>query len=197
MNLYSLFKSFAVMIGFLLPLIASTSIKDKVDSFVPETKHQAEVTPVTFVRKERGEENMGKRLSKGERLCRKVINDLIQEKRLTANVKFNFRPDFLKNPKTGRNVEIDIFIEVVKPFTKEIAVEFNGRQHDEFVAKFHKKQSEFFNQQFRDRLKADVCKERGIELVVISHSDVDHLKTDDEKISKIREMLEGVFEVCE
>lgn len=157
----------------------------------PDVVAESENTPITFVRNDSNEMG-GKRLSKGERLCRKVIAQIIKEKGFTANVKNNYRPDFLCNPKTKRNLELDIFIEIVRPVSKLIAVEFNGRQHNEYVPLYHKTRSEFVNQQYRDKFKSDVCKEKDIKLVIISHSDIDHLK-DDEKELKIRQMLMDAF----
>lgn len=154
-----------------------------------KTTEDVEQTPVTFVRKTNSKANGGSKVSKGEDLCRKVISEIIKEKGLVANIKHNFRPDFLKNPRTNRNLELDIFVDVIKPKTRSIAIEFNGRQHDEFVPRFHKTRSEFVNQQYRDKLKRDICKEKEIDLVVVSWFDIDKLKSDADKEKKIREII--------
>lgn len=62
-------------------------------------------------------------------------------------VKFNpARPDWLKNPHTGRNMELDCYNEKLG-----IAVEYNGRQHYEYSPHFHHNDPmEFQEQRQRD-----------------------------------------------
>lgn len=115
-----------------------------------------------------------KRESVGERICRRIFNRFISMK-LGRNKEAMgpIRPRFLKNPKTGYNLEIDIF----EPFDDKvidkndiqdgIGIEYNGLQHDQFVPWMHEDNDAFLDQQYRDKYKAKICKERGIILIVI------------------------------
>lgn len=75
------------------------------------------------------------------------------------------RPNFLRNPETGRNLELDCFNAELK-----LAAEFNGSQHAIFPNRFHRTRREFDAQQRRDRYKATVCKQQGITLLVVPHT---------------------------
>lgn len=60
----------------------------------------------------------------------------------------NYRPDWLKNPETGYNLELDRFYPNLK-----IGIEFNGPQH-------RKKNNEA--QWNRDRTKKHLCAKHGV-----------------------------------
>jgi len=75
------------------------------------------------------------------------------------------RPNFLKNPETNRNLELDCYNEQLK-----LAAEYNGEQHYKFPNRFHKTHSEFMCQVKRDRLKAEMCELQGIHLISIPWS---------------------------
>ena len=94
--------------------------------------------------------------SKGERLWKRVI----ERKFKRSFVKT--RPDFLKNPKTNRNLELDLYNDTLK-----IAVEYNGIQHYEYTERFHKSYGDFRRQQERDALKKQLCKDHGVFLIVV------------------------------
>lgn len=171
---------------YILPLLFSPEREVK----EPQTPKQfVEVTPKTFIRNNNTEKRKKAKLSKGEALCRKVVDEIVKEKRIPANVSHNIRPDTFKNPRTGRNLEIDIFVEIIGDNPRKIAIEFNGRQHDEYVAKYHKTRAEFINQQFRDKHKAEICKKENITLVIVSWRDIDHMKDDREREEFIRRTL--------
>ena len=94
---------------------------------------------------------------------------------------YKIRPDFLKNPETGRNLEIDLF-------NKELAlaIEIQGVQHYKFSPKFHLTQQNFIDQQYRDQLKAQKCRNFGITLIEIPY----HIKEKDLRsylMTKLRE----------
>lgn len=96
--------------------------------------------------------------SKGETLCREAAQRVF-------GVPFvKVRPDFLKNNVTGYNLELDIYNEDLK-----IAIEYNGRQHYEFVPFFHKNHEHFMNQKYRDEIKKMICKQQGIHLIEVSY----------------------------
>ena len=66
------------------------------------------------------------------------------------------RPDWLRNPSTNRRLEIDCYNESLS-----LAVEYQGAQHYEPV-KFFGGKAAFVQNQARDRIKSDVCRQRKI-----------------------------------
>ena len=50
-------------------------------------------------------------------------------------------------------------------------IEFNGRQHYEFVKKFHENESNFNVYKERDRIKMDYCKKNNIKIFIIKYND--------------------------
>lgn len=96
----------------------------------------------------------------GERLCCKIM-----EEYLGREVKVGIRPDFLKNPKTKRNLELDVY----DPITKT-AIEYNGIQHYKYVSKFHKTAEDFEKQVERDLLKIELCEKEGVNLLSVSYT---------------------------
>lgn len=115
----------------------------------------------------------------GEKICRNHL-----EKRF--NMKFpKERPDFLKNPITKNNLELDCFSKELK-----LALEYNGKQHYEFVPKFHNTKNDFYNQKYRDEIKKRLCLENGIDLIevpyTVVHSDIpDYIDSALKKLNKI------------
>lgn len=76
------------------------------------------------------------------------------------------RPDWLRNPATGRNLELDFYCEALHS-----AVEFNGAQHYHYSARFHRGTPLALEaQRARDALKMRRCAERGIRLLVIRYN---------------------------
>ena len=100
-----------------------------------------------------------KDMSKGERLCKRVIERI--SKRSFTKV----RPNILVNPKTNRNLELDLYNDTLK-----IAVEYNGIQHYEYTKRFHKTYGDFRRQQERDALKKQLCKDHGVFLIVVTYN---------------------------
>jgi len=94
----------------------------------------------------------------GEEFCRKVFEEKYK-KSFPKN-----RPDWLKNPKTKRFLELDGFNEELK-----IAFEYDGSQHFEFPNCFHKDEQAFKDQQERDKLKDVLCKQNSIKLIRIKY----------------------------
>jgi len=97
--------------------------------------------------------------SNGERITRRVMEKLFNKPFI------RIRPDFLKNPETGRNMELDGYNEELK-----IAFEYNGMQHYHFPTRFAKTELEFKNQLRRDKYKLDKCNELGIYLIIVPYS---------------------------
>lgn len=106
--------------------------------------------------------------SKGEVECREAL------KRMFRRPFDKARPDFLRNDVTGGkfNLELDCFDPELK-----LAVEYQGRQHYEFVPYWHRTKSEFMNQKYRDEIKRMKCKEAGVVLVEVpykvKHADIE------------------------
>ncbi len=97
------------------------------------------------------------KLSYYEYICRKIFETIFKVEFPTK------RPGFLKNPKTGRNLELD-------GYSKELnlAFEYDGEQHY-FPVKRFGGEDRFQYQQQRDRLKDKLCKENNITLIRIPY----------------------------
>jgi len=100
-----------------------------------------------------------KRESAGETECRRVMESLFHKPFP------NKRPDFMKNSITGANLELDCFNEELR-----LAVEYHGRQHYEYIPRFHPhgKQS-FYNQKYRDKETKELCAKHGIHLIEVPY----------------------------
>ena len=109
-----------------------------------------------------------KEIWKNEERCRQIFQKLFDKPFESC------RPDFLKNPVTGSNLEIDGYNEELK-----LGMEVQGKQHSEFVPYFHRKggAKEFEYQVKKDDYKAKKCKLEGIDLICIPHYiSPDHLE---------------------
>lgn len=72
------------------------------------------------------------------------------------------RPNFLRNYKTGKNLELDGYNKDLK-----LAFEYQGRQHYEFCPFFHRTKDDFIKQLEHDKYKLQACQKEGIKLIVI------------------------------
>jgi hypothetical protein len=114
--------------------------------------------------------------SKGEIECRRVLKKLF-------NRPFNkCRPDFLRNPVTGGNfnLELDCYDDQL-----HLAVEYNGIQHYKYVPYFHKNKEAFLNQKYRDDMKRRICKDNKITLIEVPNT-VDVTDIENYLISKLK-----------
>ncbi|MBA7674743.1 hypothetical protein ES703_82966 [subsurface metagenome] len=75
------------------------------------------------------------------------------------------RPDWLVNPLTGGQMHLDGYNKKLK-----LAFEFNGPQHYKMYLKFHKEYQDFEKQLELDMIKAILCKENGITLIVVPYT---------------------------
>lgn len=60
---------------------------------------------------------------------------------------------------------------------KQIAIEFQGRQHYEFVSKFHSNRSDLLKQQNNDRRKISYCLANNILIYCIPFWELDNLNS--------------------
>jgi hypothetical protein len=102
---------------------------------------------------------MERRISKGEQICREVLESYFKKPFPTC------RPKFLRNNVTGKCLELDCYNDELK-----IAVEYNGAQHYKFIPKFHQTEKEFMFQKYRDQTKHFLCKQNGIKLITIPYT---------------------------
>jgi hypothetical protein len=96
---------------------------------------------------------------KYETECRHILEQLF------AKPFAKVRPAFLRNPKTGRNLEIDIFNAELA-----LAVEYDGIFHAQFEPRFHRHLADFQYQQEKDRLKDHLCAANNVVLIRIPHT---------------------------
>lgn len=97
--------------------------------------------------------------SRGEAICRKVIEEIYMKKFPST------RPDFLKNPETGYNLELDGYCEEL-----QIAFEYNGVQHYVFPNFAHRSENDFMKQVRRDQYKIEACNSSGIYLISVPYN---------------------------
>lgn len=96
---------------------------------------------------------------KTENMCRSILEDITE-------LPFpSRRPDFLNNPKTGRNLECDMMNDDVK-----ICVETNGKQHYKKDSHFHTKSTSYDAQRERDTLKKKLLEKNGYTLIEIPYT---------------------------
>lgn len=117
----------------------------------------------------------------GKRKFRSIGEELvckIFEEHLGYEVLVNKRPDFLKNPKTGRNLELDVW----DPKTKT-AIEYNGFQHYRDPENPTEISQELIDQEYRDELKKKLCKENGIYLIIVPYT-IDSIQKNSKGIVK-------------
>ncbi len=97
--------------------------------------------------------------SKGEIKCREVLEKLF-------NKPFSkIRPNFLNNQITNVNLELDCYNEELR-----LGLEYNGIQHYKYSKFFHKNVEAFRNQQYRDYIKRQLCKDNGIFLIEVPYT---------------------------
>ena len=82
-----------------------------------------------------------------------------------SNVITSYHPEWAISPK-GVLLEYDILLK-----DKNILIEFNGRQHYEYVPFFHKSRNKFKLQQERDKLKKILAINNGYKLITIKHDE--------------------------
>jgi hypothetical protein len=107
----------------------------------------------------------GRGMGKNEERCREIFETLF-------GVPFpSVRPAFLKNPATGKPLELDGFnADIETPLGNGLAFEYDGIQHAAFNPHFHRGDENEFKYQFlKDELKDKLCRQNGIVLIRIPH----------------------------
>ena len=142
-----------------------TKINGPVDGYTPRFE---DLDIGTF------DERKSKKEYKNEEICRKFLERYY-------GVKFpSVRPNFLKNPMTGRNLELDGYCQNItftyeadgKRYKKKIklAFEYNGEQHYTYPNYFHRTSLEFKKQIARDQFKIYMCNKLDIYLITIPYT---------------------------
>lgn len=98
--------------------------------------------------------------SKGEAECKRVVEEIFHRP-----FQSSFRPDWLKNPATGRNLEIDIWNAELN-----LGIEYDGQQHFKPINGMGQSNSDFVYQVIKDKLKDDICKKRGVHLLRVPYT---------------------------
>lgn len=108
--------------------------------------------------KRRGRRDFKKEPSAGELECKRVLEKLF-------NVEFvNTRPSWLRNRRCNK-LEIDCYNAKLK-----IGLEYQGKQHYEYVPFFHKSIKDLERQKEHDQIKRDLCRKRGVLLIEIKYT---------------------------
>ena len=115
--------------------------------------------PECFTGKNIVHEPSNKFLSKGEKICRDTMEKIY-------GVPFNnSRPSWLKNHLTGRNMELDCYNEKLK-----LAVEYDGENHYKWPNYLNQSYEDFKKQARRDKLKVEICQQKGVHLIVVPYT---------------------------
>jgi hypothetical protein len=95
--------------------------------------------------------------SRGEEWCTQILSQLYD-----GYVFIKIRLDEFKNPETNRALELDFYCKELN-----LAIEYNGRQHYEYIKFFHQTMDKFEKQKIRDLIKGGYCDIFNIELIEI------------------------------
>lgn len=141
-----------IFILFLIFFLSSYLPKTSPISFTPRENSPREIPEIVIADLEK----INTSKWKTEGLCRIILEKIFDKKFPSTN------PSFLKNPSTGRNLQLDCYNEQLK-----LALEYNGEQHYNFPNKFHHSKQDFDKQVHHDNLKKERCKEHRITLIVV------------------------------
>lgn len=151
-----------------IKMMSSWTKKDRIESDarsakineVPEFKFTWSVSESEETPEEFRDDQKALRISKGQRACHKAIEEIYG-----AQFRQNVRPNFLKNPETGHNLEIDIYNDDLK-----IGIEYQGAQHYKWPNFTNQTEAQFREQLRRDDYKKRVCAQMGIHLIIVPYT---------------------------
>lgn len=99
-------------------------------------------------------------MSKGEKICKHYL-EYIFERPFTK-----CRPPFLYNSVTNDFLELDMYNPELN-----VACEYNGKQHYEYIPFLHgNSRTNFHNQLYRDKMKKELCEKHGIQFIVVPYT---------------------------
>ncbi len=142
-------------------------IKDKGGTILTlEKEYKDTTTYIKYICKE-GHCNESRSLKNGSWCIE--CNTLVSEKTCRKIFEYLFQKPFIKsrhliNPDSGNKFELDGYNEELK-----LAFEYNGIQHYKRVVKWHTEE-DFEKQKNRDKCVEKLCKESGINLIVIPYT---------------------------
>jgi len=103
-----------------------------------------------------------------------TIKEILKE--ITNKEFIKIRPDWLKNPETNRNLELDCYNKELN-----LAIECQGPQHYKIIKTYGMTKEDLKYQQYKDNFKRIKCKEKNITLIEIKYK----LNITKEEIKKI------------
>ena len=103
--------------------------------------------------------------SRSETIAINAFANILHEKGYDwQKIIVGYRPNFLKNPKTGRHLEIDAYFPDLK-----LGIEYNGIQHYNYPNHIHQNRKDFDDTLERDRYKIQLSKENGVRIICIPY----------------------------
>ena len=105
--------------------------------------------------------------SRGEAICCQVLEEIFGKPFV------RIRPDFLKNPETNYNLEIDCYNDDLK-----LGVEWNGVQHYVYPNYTGQSYDEFIKQVRRDKFKVEACDAAGVYLITVPYNTAENMIRD-------------------
>ena len=161
-NRKTLVEKLALEEGIKLRVTKAKKVKEIAPSFIKEPVNKVySIFEYFFTEKdsnqsgvEKNEKGIQGSSSNSERECKEIVERLFKKKFLSV------RPDWLKNPMTNRNLELDMYNEELK-----LAFEYDGKQHREFSARWHNSEDDFNDQVLRDKMKNKLCRLKGVTLI--------------------------------
>ena len=128
--------------------VSKTSIAKELGVTVPELNKRIKEYNLDWITDRK------RKMSRGQ----SAIVDILRK--ILPNEKIDFEHHI------GERLRLDIYVPAY-----ELAIEYHGRQHFEWVPFFHEDPADFQLAVARDQRKADLCKKLGITLVVFRYND--------------------------
>lgn len=98
--------------------------------------------------------------SKGEMICKQYVEHVFERPFQKC------RPSFLYNTVTNDHLELDMYNPEIN-----LAIEYNGKQHYEYVPYLHNhSRINFHNQKYRDEKKKELCIKHNVPLIIVPYT---------------------------